>query len=869
MNIVALRVGAARAILAASLLVAVTGASAQNWVNGKAQYNTICTNCHNSNTTLSLGAFPATATLGSSASYLQGRFNEGAAVGSQMGSPHTDGLRTADGGNSPINATVADIAAYIGNPDFPTASLSPASYSFGSLAVTATDTRTFTLTNNGTGSPLLVTSAVLSDTTNYTITANNCVSVAAGGGTCSITVQFRPQSVATFNARTLTISHNALGGTSTGTLNGTGIVPFSVSATALDFTPVTAPGGVLATIVTDNKGDRIRICRAAAATFSFPNDFSLDPPFTLDGSGCFTSTTGAPGRTLTLNVRFGAGAPGPRNGVLTIQRVDAVGVGLGGVVQVQLQGNPGPLATVNASSLFDDPADPGVEVDNDNTLDRTVTLFSQGSAPLVFAGSTFTIAGPNAAEYTLLNTGCRALAGLADGTGSPQPSCALTVRFNPSGIGRRGPAILTIAVAGAPTRTVLLNGLGILGPRLAVSNAGGPLASGASLNFGAQTIGGLYPPRLLTLTNGGTLGNLEVAMPAAGSIPGYTLTADAACALLVPAASCSVALAFAPSATQAYPATLVFRSRPAGSVAAYDNFSLALAGDGTASAVPKLVWTDATGTPITTFGFGNANVGTPASGSVRLRNDGPGGVTMSLVNAVGVAAAQFVLDSSACAAGTPVFEGTSCAVGLLFAPGSAGAKTATLQAVSSAGSPAVSVLAPDFTLTGTGVGGTTTASLLASSNALAFSATAGAKSLPLELVVTNGGTTPVQITGYDISAGWTVDAKTCPQAPFSLAAGAECALSLTYAPQSPGSSQGQLSVHIEGQATTLDVALSGSAAPQADVSSGGCTIGDGNARTDPALWLLVLLAGGVLWWRRRGERRRLLRAGIPTKRQQR
>ena len=869
MNIVALRFCAARAILAAGLLMAAAASNAQNWVNGKAQYNAICTNCHNADTTQPSGGFPATSTLGSSASYLQGRFNEGAAVGSQMGSPHTDGLRTATGGNTPINATVADIAAYIGKPNFPTASLSPSSQSFGSLAVTAIDSRSFTLTNNGTGSPLIVTSVVLSDNTNYAITANNCASVAASGGSCSITVQFQPQSVGTFNARTLTISHNALGGSSTGIVNGTGLVPFSVSATSLDFTPATAPGGVLSTVITDNKGDRIRICRAAAATFSFPADFTLDAPFTLDGSGCFTSGTAVPTRTMTLNVRFAAGAIGPRNGVLTIQRVDAGGVGQGGVVQVQLQGNPGPLATVNASSLFDDPADPGVEVDNDNTLDRSVTLFSQGSDPLVFTASTFTIGGPSAAEYSVLNTGCRTLANLPAGTGSPQPSCALTVRFNPSGVGRRGPATLTIAVAGAPTRTLSLNGLGILGPRLAVTGSGGPLASGATLNFGAQTIGGLYPPRLLTLTNGGTVGNLEVAVPAAGSIPGYTLTADAACAILAPSASCSVALRFVPTAVQAYPATAVFRSRPAGSTAAFDSFSLTLAGDGAASAVPKLIWTDASGTPITSLAFGNANVGTPASGSVRLRNDGPGGVTMSLVNAVGVGAAQFVLDAAACAAGTPLYEGASCAVGLLFAPGSAGAKTATLQAVSSAGSPVVSVLAPEFVLSGTGVGGTTTASLLASTGAMAFSATAGAKSLPLELVVTNGGTTPVQVTGYDISPGWIVDEKSCPEAPFSLTPGGECALTVTYAPQSEGSSQGKLSVHIEGQATTLDVALSGNAAPQADVSAGGCTIGNGDLPTDPMLWLLVLLAAGVLWRRHRGARRRSHRAITPTERQQR
>jgi hypothetical protein len=361
-----------------------------------------------------------------------------------------------------------------------------------------------------------VTSVVLSDNTNYAITANNCVSVAANGGTCSITVRFQPQSVGTFNARTLTISHNALGGTSTGILNGTGVVPFSVSPTTLDFTPATAPTGVRSTVITDNKGDRIRICRVDAATFSFPANFTLDPPFTLDGTACFTSGTAVPPRILNVNVRFAAGAPGPRNGVLNVQRVDAGGVGQGGVVQVQLQGNPGPLANVNSSSLFDDPADPGVEVDNDNTLDRSLTLFSQGSDPLVFTGTTFTIGGPNAAEYSLLNTGCRTLAGLADGTGTPQPSCVLTVRFNPSGVGRRGPATLTIGHGRDADGLAERPGY----PRPAARGQRRKRPAGLRQRAEpARTIGGLYPPRFSTLSNGGTLGDLEVAVPPSGSTP--------------------------------------------------------------------------------------------------------------------------------------------------------------------------------------------------------------------------------------------------------------------------------------------------------------------------------------------------------------
>ena len=760
-------------------------------------------------------------------------------------------------GSQPLSAdNISDISAYLNHLTFPLASLDQSSFSFSPLSIDLTATHSFRLTNNGDAN-LNVSGASVSST-GYSVNAVNCTSAPVGpGGHCDVVVTFAPLLAAAYNGRTLTINHNTFSGTSTATINGTGLVQFAVSATLLEFTALTAPTGVLTTTITDNKGDRIRICRVAASTFSFPSDFSIDAPFALAGDGCFTSLpTATPPRSMPLNVRFVAGAIGPRNADLTIQRVDGVGTGVGAITTVQLRGNPGPLASIDASSLFDAVSDPGVEVDNDNVLDRGVTVFSQGSDPLVFNGTTFTISGPNASEYSVLPTGCRALGGLAAGVTSPSPSCVLTVRFNPAGLGRRGPATLTIQVAGAPVRTVSLNGLGIFGPRLEVSQIIGPISSGSSLNFGAQTIAGLYPPRILTLRNGGTLGNLEVVVPASASTPGFTLTPDAACSSLAPATQCSLAVHFDPTQVQTYSANLVLQSRPAGSAAAYDAFNLTLIGEGSASALPNLVWTDSSGTVIGTLAFGNANVGSPVNGTVRLRNDGPGGVVLSLVNAVGTGASSFILDASACANGTTLYENASCAVGVQFAPGSAGVKSALLQAVTAAGSPTVSVLAPQFVISGTGIGGSAPLTLAASTTSLAFSATVGAQSLPLELTVTNTGASGLQVTGYEISAGYAVTEKSCAKAPFALAPGAQCSLVVTFNPQSEGVVQGVLQVRVDGQATTLDVALSGNAAPKADVSGGGCTLAVGDPRSDPTLWLLVLFAAGVLWLRRRRPARR-------------
>ena len=763
--------------------------------------------------------------------------------------------RFAPGGTTPLSADqISDISAYLNHLNFPLASLDQSSFTFSPISVDLSATRAFRVTNSG-DIDLIVTGANVSGT-GYSVDASNCtagpVAPTPPNNHCDVIVTFQPPTATTFNGRTLTVTFsNTFSNAAVATpINGTGLAQFTLSTNLLEFTAVTAPSGVLQLVVVDNKGDRIRMCRADASTFNFPDDFSLDAPFALGVDGCFTSgTTATLPRVFNVPVHFVSGGTGPRNGALTVQRVDAGGIGIGSASTVQLHGNPGPLATVDASSLFDQPGDPGVEVDNDTVLDRSLTLFSQGSDPLVFTGSTFTISGASASEYSLPAVGCRNLAGLAAGTTSPPPSCQLTVRFNPAGVGVR-PAVLRIQIAGAIDRMIPLNGTGIFGPRLDVSQLGGPLASGSALNFGAQTIGGLYAARVLTLKNGGTLGDLEIAVPPSASTPGFTVTPDAGCANLAPGAPCDLALHFDPTQVQAYAANLVIQSRPAGSAGAYTNFSLTLNGQGTAGALPTLVWTDATGTPISAWAFGTADVGSPVTATVRLRNDGPGGVVLGFANAVGPGGASFIVDASSC---TTLFETTSCALTVQFAPGSAGAKTAMLQGVTAAGSPSVSVLAPDFVLSGTGRGSPAAGALAVSATALSFQSVEAAPSLPLDLTVTNTSGNPVQVLGYDVTAGYSVDRKTCPAVPFMLAGGSQCTLSVTFHPLAAGPTDGMLRISAEGQATTLDVALNGDARQQADVSSGGCSLATGDRRVDPVLWLLTILAAAALWSRRRSR----------------
>jgi hypothetical protein len=101
--------------------------------------------------------------------------------------------------------------------------MSPSPVSFGSETVGTTSApMTVTVTNHGT-TAVKVTSAVIAgaDKADFAITSNNCTTIAASGGTCSISVTFTP---AASGARTgtLSLTDNDKGTPQTDVLSGTG-----------------------------------------------------------------------------------------------------------------------------------------------------------------------------------------------------------------------------------------------------------------------------------------------------------------------------------------------------------------------------------------------------------------------------------------------------------------------------------------------------------------------------------------------------------------------------------------------------------------------------------------------------------------------
>ncbi len=162
---------------------------------------------------------------------------------------------------------------------------------------------------------------------------------------------------------------------------------------------------------------------------------------------------------------------------------------------------------------------------------------------------------------------------------------------------------------------------------------------------------------------------------------------------------------------------------------------------------------------------------------------------------------------------------------------------------------------PVLTLTGVGLAGPNP-SLALSTAALAFENTrVGSQSLPSTVRISSSGTGVVTVSAIAVTGAYGIDSSTCPAVPFSLPAGTDCIVSVSFRPTTEGTSAGTLSITSDAAPAVREVALSGSGESTADTSSGGCTIGDPRAPADPLLWTMVLIAAAWLFARRRQRRR--------------
>ncbi|MEP6873267.1 MAG: hypothetical protein ABI887_02800, partial [Burkholderiales bacterium] len=249
-------------VLAATLLLLGMGqARAADWEAGDVTYHSTCagSGCHSSNPLLPGDAGHSPANEFVDAATLQGFIDGG------MGGSATSALSAT---------SVQNIADYLGNLAYPVAALSGGT-ALADVPLSQTSTQTFTLSSSHgtlTVGSIKVMNGAVEDATNFSVALHACTTVTTATP-CAFDVTFQPKSVGSFS-RTLTILHNDQRGVSTAALSVSGLAPFTVNSSALDFTASSAPAGMLPKTLTDRVGG-VRICRADASTFNFPADFSI------------------------------------------------------------------------------------------------------------------------------------------------------------------------------------------------------------------------------------------------------------------------------------------------------------------------------------------------------------------------------------------------------------------------------------------------------------------------------------------------------------------------------------------------------------------------------------------------------------------
>lgn len=734
-------------LLAATVLSAVSLAAwADSPVNGATLYANSCASCH--------GGTPLT----SNGSKIYNGRNARAVIDAAI-SGNTGGMSFLRGSFPANGANIADIAAYLGN--------SPSTLAFASTNVGATAaTQTVTVKASLKGGSS-ISGMTVSTSGDFARSGGTCGTTVAVGASCTVIVSFTP-TAAGARTGTLSIAHGATLTPVAIALSGTGV---SVSAPAASITPAsltlasTAIGNTSAaqSVTVSNTGSAS--LSLSAITLSNPADYIIS------GGTCAAPGSVAVGANCTVSVAFkpSAGATGARSGTLSITHNAAGSPGsvtLSGTATAALA----PVASQTASLSYG-----SLNVGTAASA-QTVTLSNTGNANLTLG----TLSISSGTEYTISGGTCT-----AGGTVAPAASCTISVGFTPSAAGARAANLVVTHNAAGGQSTTSLSGTGVaLTPVIGVSPT--------TLSF-SQTVASTSADQTVTVSNTGTA-PLVISTLALGGAQAadFHISAGGTCTngtSVAVSGSCSIKLGFTPTATGARTASLAITHNASGSPSA-----VTLNGTGTAAPAPAISLNATTRT------FASQVMGTTsASQTVTVSNSGSAPLTFSALTLAGTASGDFTRSGSCTPTGV-LAAAASCTVTFTFTPTAVGARSATLTLSSDASNGAAAI-----SLSGTGAAVPVPAVALAPASLAFGNQTDGVTSPARSITLSNTGTAALSISSITATSGFAVT-HNCGA---SLAAAANCTLSVTFTPAGLGAASGSVSVVSNAAGSPHAVSLSG------------------------------------------------------------
>jgi pimeloyl-ACP methyl ester carboxylesterase len=739
----------------------------------------------------------------------------------------------------------------LGTGGVPNIMLSSETIDFGTQPLSSNTQKTVSVTNLGNAALTGILASVTGvNSSDFSIVGDDCSNTSLSPNTsCLITLAFVP-SAAGSRAASLTLSSNAAGSPKTANLIGIGAAPaVNLSTTAISFSnqpvgtssaaqaitvqntgtallpitsvalgggntgdfsqtntcganlpagtscvvnvtfaPVTIGSKSASVILTDSLGSQSvtlagtgtgALAILSPSSLSFPNQLVGTPStaqsLTLSNSGNVAlnvtsiSVTGAnssdfaqtnncragvaAGSSCTINVTFTPSGAGSRNATITV--VDDTGTQNAAVNGI----GTAPVVSLSASNITF-----AAQAIGTTSPTQAVTLSNSGNGALAI--SSLSVTGANAADFAQTNT-CGT--GVAAGS-----TCTININFTPTATGSRTAFITISDNAGA--QNIALSGTGLInGPAVQLNPT--------SLSFGIQAVGTTSSARTINVTNVGNVALSITSISVTGTNRANFVQTNTCGTSVAVGAACTVSVTFTPSAAGPRTAAVTLKGG-----AGTQTVTL----DGTGQA--------ALGVSPTSIAFGNQALGSMGTThTVTISNNTGVLVNIAAIAVNGTNPGDFQQTSSTC--GPTLAFNSSCTINLVFAPSALGARTATLTIVDDATNSPQAVA-----LSGTGI-----VPVAVTPASLAFAGRAvGTTSASKNVTIKNNLPTILTISsivfGGANPSDFTQSATTCGT---TLAAGANCTVSIVFAPTAVGSRSAVLNITDGAITSPQSVALTG------------------------------------------------------------
>jgi hypothetical protein len=406
-------------------------------------------------------------------------------------------------------------------------SFSPSSLSFSTPLGTSSPSQTITITNTG-GATLGISGIAANQP--FAILTSTCTGSLAGGASCSVNIDFTPQTTSSVTGA-FTITDDANGSPQSVPLTGTTPANASLSPGSLTFSgQAIGTTSVAQTVTLTNTGGASLNISSIVASQLFAQT-----------NTCPASLAG--GASCSINVTFTPQASGITNGAVTISDNAA-----SSPQSVTLTGTTPAVASVSPSSL----SFPATLIGA--TATQTVTLTNAGGASMNISVLSY----PN--PFSVPSQNC--LGTLAGGA-----SCQITVAFKPTASGPFSGALQITDTASGSPHSVSLSGTGVAPAAVSLSTT--------SLNFGLQLVGTTSTAQAVTLTN---TGGASLSVSSIATSQPFTQTNNCP-ASLAGGASCTLSVTFTPQSSGAGSGLLTITDSAVGSP-----HSVSLAGTGVMAA---------------------------------------------------------------------------------------------------------------------------------------------------------------------------------------------------------------------------------------------------------------------------------------------